>query len=300
MTAQASRPRPPPGAGPPCAPPCSRAPRWRPRAWAASCTWWADSRGAAAQRPRRSSATTSDGPLAPRALDAGRAQPRRRGGVPRRRLRARRLPGRGDLRRGRHAVPLRPAARPVVAAAGRPDRARRAGGRRRRRQALRGRRRQLARGRAPRRLESYDFSPPPLEKWARHVVAREHLAGAVSGGAFYVSPDARPGRATSRSSSDTCPAHGAGSAFPRWEGAWRHRRGHGPGPDRGGGGEEQAGTIREVEEYDPRPQVAPAAGHAHAAPRARRRVAREPRLHDRGGPDAGVRLLAGDRSARLG
>ena len=103
------RRRPRAGRWTPCAPPCSRAPRWRPRAWAASSTWSAASSSAAEARRRRSSATTSPRPLAARALDAGRAEPPGRRRLPRRRLRARRLhrPWR-PARRGLLALPLRP------------------------------------------------------------------------------------------------------------------------------------------------------------------------------------------------
>ena len=51
------------------------------------------------------------GPLAPRAIDAGRTEPSRRGRIPRRRLRGRRLHrARGPAWRGVLAVPVRPGA----------------------------------------------------------------------------------------------------------------------------------------------------------------------------------------------
>jgi N-acetylneuraminic acid mutarotase len=101
-------------------------------------------------------------------------------------------------------------------------------------------------------LEIYDFrrnrwsTGPPLG------VAREHLAGAVTGGAFYV----LAGRAAGQGNFDVVERYRP--ATGRWERlpAMRKPRGGFGAAAVGGrivvvGGEEGAGTIREVEAFEP-------------------------------------------------
>ena len=85
------------------------------------------------------------------------------------------------------------------------------------------------------------------------ATAREHLAGAVSGGRFYALAGRARAAATSPSSRPTTRARGAGAGVPAMR---KERGGIGAATVRGGrivvaGGEESAGTIREVELYDP-------------------------------------------------
>ena len=231
------------------------------------------------------------------------AQPPGGRGVPRARLRARRLHRpRRPARRGRLALPLRPAARPLVAPAERAHEARRAGGGRDRRQAVRGRRREraAARSRRSRSTTSRAGAGRAGPTWRRRASTSRAPSRAAPS---TCSRGASPGRATSRSPSATCRARAAGSSCPtcasRAAGSARPRSARRVVV---AGGEEATGTIGEVEAYDPatRP-LEPAARHAHAAPRARRRVARPPRVRDRGRPDAGLRLLERSRrSTRTG
>ena len=109
------------------------------------------------------------------------------------------------------------------------------------------------RGTALRTLEVYDFA---RRRWSRGPsmrVAREHLAGAVHGGAFYV----LAGRTAS--AGNLAVAERYVPTRRRWERlpAMRKPRGGIAAAVANGrivvvGGEEGAGTIAEVESYDPR------------------------------------------------
>ena len=214
------------------------------------------------------------------------AQPRRRGRLPRQRLRRRRLPRpQHARRRGRDALPLPAAARPLDAGCRRCRRARGALA------AAVGRRIASTPSAAPRaaaarspRSRVYDFRTRRWSAGPDLPLAREHLAAAAAGGRVY----ALAGRAAGQ---------GNFARVDRYDPARRRwTRARDMGKPRGGiaaatvggriavfGGEEGAGTIREVELYDPaRDRWRAAARHAHAAPRARRRVRRPAHLRDRG------------------
>ena len=114
------------------------------------------------------------------------------------------------------------------------------------------------------------------------------------------SPGVQPGAATSRSLSGTCPAQGRWERLPDME---KPRGGIGAATVGGKvvvvGGEEQSGTIREVESYDPaRRRWTQAAGPAPAPARTRCGLPPRTRLCNRGGPRTGLLLLPGERVAR--
>ena len=93
--------------------------------------------------------------------------------------------------------------------------------------------------------------------------AREHLAGAVAGGAFYVLAGRVTGQGNFKVAERYVPrAAPLGAAARHAQAARRHRRGDGRRPRVVVGGEEPTGTIGEVEAYDP------------ATPRAGRRLPR--------------------------
>ena len=82
--------------------------------------------------------------------------------------------------------------------------------------------------------------------------AREHLAGAVAGGAFYVLAGRAAGRGNFKVAERYLPAARRWERLPDME---KPRGGIGAASVGGRvvvvGGEEQSGTIREVESYDP-------------------------------------------------
>ena len=132
------------------------------------------------------------------------------------------------------------------------------------------------------------------------ATAREHLAGTVAGGAFYVLAGRVTGQGNFKVAERYLPR------ARRWEQLpdMRKPRG-GIGATAVGrrvvvaGGEEATGTIGEVEAYDPATRRwSRLPSMTHAAPRARRRLTRPPRLHDRGRPHPRLRLLERDRGAR--
>ena len=101
-------------------------------------------------------------------------------------------------------------------------------------------------------LEIYDFARRRWRRGPDMGIAREHLAGAVAGGAFYV----LAGRAAGRGNFKVAERYRPGRA--RWERLpdMRKPRGGIGAAAVGGrvvvaGGEEAAGTIGEVEAYDP-------------------------------------------------
>ena len=211
--------------------------------------------------------------------------------------------GRGDLR-GEVASLYRydPRARPVVAAARRADPPRRAGGGRRsgaKLYAAGGANSSDGALRTPRDLRlrraAGGRAGPTWASRASTSPARSPAAPSTC------SPAARPGGATSRSPSATCPRERRWERLPDME---KPRGGIGAAAVGGRvvvvGGEEQSGTIREVEAYDP----ARAPLDAGCRTCARRGTAsawsrtRAPRLRDRGRPRTGLLLLPGDRGAR--
>ena len=146
-------------------------------------------------------------------------------------------------------------------------------------------------------LEMFDFAPP-LDAGPDMGFPREHLAGAVAGGAFYVLAGRAAGCGTSPTPSRTCPVRRAlGEAARHEEAARRHRRGH----RRQEGGRGRAarsspaptprskGTTLLPADVSASPTRAP-------TPRTRRRATR-PRVDAiEGGPRAGLPLLQGVES----
>ena len=231
-----------------CAPRCSRAPRWRPRAWAVSSTWSAgferrSGRSTAAverydlRRDRWRRVRSMPVALNHPAAAAYRGDVYVLGGYT----------GRGDLR-GEVASLYRydPGARPVVPAARRADPPRRAGGGRR---SARSSTRPAAPTRATARCDDSrsTTSPPADGRAAPTWASRASTSRARSRAARSTcSPGARPGGATSRSPSATCPRERRWERLPDME---KPRGGIGAAAVGGRvvvvGGEEQSG-------HDPR------------------------------------------------
>ena len=149
-------------------------------------------------------------------------------------------------------------------------------------------------------LEIYDLRRRRWRAGPSMRVAREHLAGAVASGRFYALAGRAAARATSPSSRRYDPRRGAGGTCRRWASrAAASRRPRSRGRIVVVGGEEAAGTIREVELLDPRDRpLAQARGPADPAPRARSRVTPRPRLRDRGRRPTRLRVHQHDRGAQ--
>ena len=139
---------------------------------------------------------------------------------------------------------------------------------------------------------------PPVDARPRMGFAREHLAGAVAGGAFYVLAGRAAGRGNFKVAERYLPRRGAGSGCRTWR-----SRAAASAPRRVGGGsswsEARSSPARSARWRGTTP---PAGAGPGCRTCARRAMASgwsptRARVRDRGRPRTGLLLLPGDRGA---